>query len=219
MIAGPSLSVPTESGWRPATTGGVKTPRSGASPTLPVWRTFPLIRHGGRVQPRRKMVDDDVCALPALESRHLAKGEPRRRWRLLLARRPADRGPGREPADPPGRDRDRSHAGAAGKPRALLSAGRSSVPMVHGCRVSTYSGPAVHVWDLRTIRRQLGAMGLDWDRARVFRSGPGRPLRSAAKAHRDSRFLSLDRSGSRAGRRREMGRGGFAYDQAFSFGK
>ena len=40
-IAGASLSVPTESGWRPATIGGVTTPRSGASPTVPVWRTFP----------------------------------------------------------------------------------------------------------------------------------------------------------------------------------
>jgi len=29
--------------------------------------------------------------------------------------------------------------------------------------VTTNDGPAVHVWDLRTIRRQLAGMGLDWD--------------------------------------------------------
>jgi serine/threonine protein kinase/WD40 repeat protein len=29
--------------------------------------------------------------------------------------------------------------------------------------VSTNDGPAVHVWDLRAIRRQLARMGLDWD--------------------------------------------------------
>ena len=40
-IAGASLSVPTESGWRPATTCGVKAPRSGASPTFSMWRSFP----------------------------------------------------------------------------------------------------------------------------------------------------------------------------------
>ena len=29
--------------------------------------------------------------------------------------------------------------------------------------VTTNLGPAVHVWDLRTIRKQLAGMGLDWD--------------------------------------------------------
>ncbi len=29
--------------------------------------------------------------------------------------------------------------------------------------VSTRDGPAVHIWDLRAIRAQLGLMGLDWD--------------------------------------------------------
>jgi len=29
--------------------------------------------------------------------------------------------------------------------------------------VSTPERPAVHVWDLRAIRRQLVTMGLDWD--------------------------------------------------------
>ena len=29
--------------------------------------------------------------------------------------------------------------------------------------VTTNFGPAVHVWDLRTIRKQLVVMGLDWD--------------------------------------------------------
>ena len=31
--------------------------------------------------------------------------------------------------------------------------------------ITTNDGPAVHVWDLRAIRRQLGMMGLDWDAA------------------------------------------------------
>ncbi len=31
--------------------------------------------------------------------------------------------------------------------------------------IITNDGPAVHVWDLRAIRRQLGMMGLDWDAA------------------------------------------------------
>ena len=29
--------------------------------------------------------------------------------------------------------------------------------------VTTNDGPAVHVWDLRAIRRHLAEMGLDWD--------------------------------------------------------
>ncbi len=29
--------------------------------------------------------------------------------------------------------------------------------------VSTQDGPAVHVWDLRAIRRRLANLGLDWD--------------------------------------------------------
>jgi WD40 repeat protein len=29
--------------------------------------------------------------------------------------------------------------------------------------VTTQEGPAVHVWNLRAIRRRLAAMGLDWD--------------------------------------------------------
>ena len=28
---------------------------------------------------------------------------------------------------------------------------------------STNDGPAVHVWDLRAVRKRLTAMGLDWD--------------------------------------------------------
>jgi hypothetical protein len=29
--------------------------------------------------------------------------------------------------------------------------------------VTTNDGPAVHVWDLRAIRRKLAELGLDWD--------------------------------------------------------
>ena len=38
--------------------------------------------------------------------------------------------------------------------------------------VSTNDGPAVHVWDLRGIRKQLAVMGLDWD-APAFPDEPG----------------------------------------------
>ena len=37
------------------------------------------------------------------------------------------------------------------------------------------AGPAVHVWDLRTIRRQLAAMGLDWDAPAYSDQDPADP--------------------------------------------
>ena len=64
--------------------------------------------------------------------------------------------------------------------------------------VTTNDGPAVHVWDLRTIRRQLASDGPRLGCAPLFRSGSGRPIGSTARAHRDSRFRSVGRSGSRA---------------------
>jgi WD40 repeat protein/tetratricopeptide (TPR) repeat protein len=41
--------------------------------------------------------------------------------------------------------------------------------------VTTNDGPAVHVWDLRAIRRQLAAMGLDWDAPSVSVDNPAGP--------------------------------------------
>ena len=45
--------------------------------------------------------------------------------------------------------------------------------------VTTNDGPAVHVWDLRAIRKHLAGMGLDWDVAGLFRRRPGRPIGTA----------------------------------------
>ena len=42
--------------------------------------------------------------------------------------------------------------------------------------VTTNEPPAVHVWDLRAIRKHLTEMGLDWDCAGLFRRRPGRTL-------------------------------------------
>jgi hypothetical protein len=40
--------------------------------------------------------------------------------------------------------------------------------------LTTNDGPAVHVWDLRAIRRQLGEMGLDWDAPAYPQDDPAR---------------------------------------------
>ena len=41
--------------------------------------------------------------------------------------------------------------------------------------VSTNDGPAVHVWDLRAIRRNLAEMGLDWDAPAYSEDDPAGP--------------------------------------------
>src|SRR5262249_13997918 len=41
--------------------------------------------------------------------------------------------------------------------------------------VTTNDGPAVHVWDLRAIRRRLAPMGLDWDAPPYPESDPAGP--------------------------------------------
>ena len=74
--------------------------------------------------------------------------------------------------------------------------------------VTTNDGPAVHVWDLRAIRRHLAEMGLDWDAPaysdddpaspalRRLASAPGRP-RPAGRArrtlHRESAETLIER--------------------------
>jgi serine/threonine protein kinase/WD40 repeat protein/tetratricopeptide (TPR) repeat protein len=41
--------------------------------------------------------------------------------------------------------------------------------------ITTHDGPAVHVWDLRAIRRHLGAMSLDWDAPAYADDDPAGP--------------------------------------------
>jgi WD40 repeat protein len=41
--------------------------------------------------------------------------------------------------------------------------------------VTTHDGPAVHVWDLRAIRRHLAKMGLDWDAPSYANADPADP--------------------------------------------
>jgi hypothetical protein len=41
--------------------------------------------------------------------------------------------------------------------------------------VTTHDGPAVHVWDLRAIRRQLARIGLDWDAPAYSDNDPASP--------------------------------------------
>jgi hypothetical protein len=41
--------------------------------------------------------------------------------------------------------------------------------------IITHDGPAVHVWDLRAIRRRLGSIGLDWDAPAYSDDDPARP--------------------------------------------
>ena len=41
--------------------------------------------------------------------------------------------------------------------------------------VTTNDGPAVHVWDLRAIRKHLAEMGLDWDAPAYSDDDPAGP--------------------------------------------
>ncbi len=85
--------------------------------------------------------------------------------------------------------------------------------------VSAYDGAAVHVWDLRTIRRQLAAMGLDWDAPPYSDQDPAAMSVPPIK-HLDIRdfFLNTTRGAALAveGRWEEAV---VAYDQAFTYGE
>jgi eukaryotic-like serine/threonine-protein kinase len=85
--------------------------------------------------------------------------------------------------------------------------------------VSTHDGSAAHVWDLRTIRRQLAAMGLDWDAPAYSDQDPAAVSAPPIK-HVDIRdfFLTTARGAALAieGRWEEAAA---AYDRAFTFGK
>ncbi len=85
--------------------------------------------------------------------------------------------------------------------------------------VTTMAGPAVHVWDLRTIRRQLGAMGLDWDAPPYSDEDPADPS-VPPLGHIEIRDFSL--SIARGVALANEGRwedAEIAYKQAFSYGK
>ncbi len=85
--------------------------------------------------------------------------------------------------------------------------------------VSTHDGSAAHVWDLRTIRRQLAAMGLDWVAPAYPDQDPAAVSVPPIK-HVDIRdfFLTTARGAALAieGRWEEAAA---AYGQAFTFGK
>ncbi len=72
-----------------------------------------------------------------------------------------------------GRNGDRPHDRAAGSAE-LRDAWPTFSPDGSRLVVTTNFGPAVHVWDLRTIRKQLVVMGLDWD-APLFLSTTWQP--------------------------------------------
>ena len=73
--------------------------------------------------------------------------------------------------------------------------------------VTTNDGPAVHVWDLRAIRRHLAKMGLDWD-APPIRRRPGRPIGTTLYAGADHHHRRRVCRGRKAGPGQPMGRGG-----------
>ena len=85
--------------------------------------------------------------------------------------------------------------------------------------VTTNAGQAVHVWDLRTIRRQLLAMGLDWDAPPYSDQDPADPSLPPL-GHIEIRDFAL--SIARGAALAEEGRweeARIAYEQMFSYGK
>ena len=85
--------------------------------------------------------------------------------------------------------------------------------------VTTLAGPAVHVWNLRTIRRQLLAMGLDWDAPPYSDQDPADPS-GPPLGHIEIREFSL--SIARGAALAEEGKweeAKIAYKQAFACGK
>ena len=110
---------------------------------------------GVNFSPDGKWLMTDSFAVPALGSRHLARGAANRRRRaLFLPRRPAGGRQRCEQGHPPGRDRDRPHARAARKPRPVRRGMRDIQPRrVAAGGDHQRAGPAVHVWDLRAIRK------------------------------------------------------------------
>jgi tetratricopeptide (TPR) repeat protein len=85
--------------------------------------------------------------------------------------------------------------------------------------VTTNSGPAVHVWDLRMIRRQLGAMGLDWEAPAFSDQDPADPSVPPLRHIEIRDFaLSVARGAALAGEGR-WEEAEIAYKQAFAYGK
>ena len=159
-------------------------PRSGASATPRRWPSFPIDDGTrGRLQPRWEMADDGESTLRALDDRHLgwhgssaATGLcflPDSRLRGLMDAskiiRLVEAETGRviarlESPDP------------CDVIWATFSPDGSRLVLV------TDDGPAVHVWDLRAIRKRLAAMGLDWDAPAYSDDDPAVPGRSAPAA-------------------------------------
>ena len=73
---------------------------------------------------------------------------------LLFSRRPPGGGHGLEQGPAAGRGRDGPHARAARKPRPGRRGAVTFSPDGSRLVVTTNDGPAVHVWDLRAIRRK-----------------------------------------------------------------
>ncbi len=83
---------------------------------------------------------------------------------VLLPRRPTVGRAGLEQRASLGRDHVRPHPRPFDEPRLVATrTRRPSAPTARAWSWTRRDGPAVHVWDLRTIRRRLKAMDLDWD--------------------------------------------------------
>jgi serine/threonine protein kinase/WD40 repeat protein len=85
--------------------------------------------------------------------------------------------------------------------------------------VSAYDGRAAHVWDLRTIRRELVAMGLDWDAPPYSDQVPAAVSVPPIK-HVDIRdFFLLTTQGAALAVEGRWEQAVVAYDQALALGK
>ncbi len=85
--------------------------------------------------------------------------------------------------------------------------------------VTTLAGPAVHVWDLRSIRRQLLAMGLDWDAPPYSDQDPADPSAPPLR-HIEIRDFALSIArGAAAAEEGKWEEAEIAYKRAFAYGK
>ena len=157
---------------------GRTAPRSGASRDGAKVAELPIDgASSGRLQPRWEMADDEQSTVPALGGRHLARGAADRRTSVA--------------ASPPTAgwwsSRMRARSFAWSRPRRAARSRGSRAPTCATCAWATFSpdgsrlvvttndGPAVHVWDLRAIRKHLAEMGLDWDAPAYSDDDPAGP--------------------------------------------
>ena len=123
------------------------------------------------------MVDDQPVPVPALGRRHLERGAAKIGGNGLCFS-PDGRTAGRQ---------DASKVLRLVETETGRTVARLESPDLCACGCATFSpdgsrlavitndGPAVHVWDLRAIRRQLAAMGLDWDAPAYSGDDPADP--------------------------------------------